>query len=612
LLHLFLLLLLTVVGMSCATTPDTVEPDVVNAQDLAETGTEPPVGSDIGYTVNIEGVDNPELRALLESVSEALIKREEKPASIAHLRRRAERDRERFLKALQSRAYYGASVDLTIDPPPKPTVLHYQVVPGAQYQLAKVDILPAPPFDPREEWVPSQEEIGLVLGQAATAEAILSAEKRLITLMNNRGYPFPKLGKRRVVVDHDTHTAEVTYPLEQGPRGNFGEVRVTGLEQVKEVVVQQAVPWEPGQPFAAREIEEFRSKLYGTGLFTLVEVRPLEAEIVNGQVPVQVELQERKHRTVSAGLEASTTDGAAARFSWEHRNILQLGHRLRLEGRVGTLGYGIDTTYEIPRWRRDHQSLENTLTLEREETDAFEATRMRASAMVSRIYDERLTVRAGLALRVSEVEQFGDTQNYQLLSTPLEARYDMSNDLLNPTRGYRLNGLIEPSLSLGGVSVPGFLKLEGEAIHYLQLGSPKWVLASRLHLGSILGADLEEIPPDLRFFVGGGGSIRGYEYQTAGPLVGNDPTGGRSVADISLEIRRQITDTLGAVVFVDAGTVSYEPYPAFEHDIFVGTGFGIRYFTPIGPIRFDVAVPLNRREEVDSYVEFYISIGQAF
>ncbi|MCC6144152.1 MAG: BamA/TamA family outer membrane protein, partial [Candidatus Hydrogenedentes bacterium] len=465
------LLLLAAVGVSCATTgardnSAAVEDPIVTEAAPVEgpRSDEPqPASSGIDYTVVVEGVEDPDLRALLESVSEAMIKIDEKPASIAHLRRRAQRDRERFLKALQSRAYYGATVELAIDPPPKPTVLHYQVNPGPQYQLARVEISPAPPFDPREEWVPVPGEIGLVLGQAATAQAIIGAEQRLITLMNNRGYPFPKLGKRQVVVDHDTRTAEVTYPLEQGPRGNFGEVRVKGLDQVREEVVQQAVPWQPGEAFAAREVAQFKDNLYDTGLFTLVEVRPLEQEVANGQVPVEVEVQERKHRTIAAGLEASTTDGAAARFSWEHRNIRHLGHRLELNGRFGTLGYGIDTTYEIPRWRRDNQSLENTLTIEREETDAFEATRIAAASMVNRVYNDRLTLRGGLALRISEVEQLEDTQNYQLVSIPLEARYDRSNDLLNPTRGYRLNGLVKPSISLGGVSVPGFLTLEGEA-----------------------------------------------------------------------------------------------------------------------------------------------------
>jgi translocation and assembly module TamA len=158
-----------------------------------------------------------------------------------------------------------------------------------------------------------------------------------------------------------------------------------------------------------------------------------------------------------------------------------------------------------------------------------------------------------------------------------------------------------------------FFRTRATLTHYQPvLAHPKLTLAGRLSLGSIHGAATGEIPADKRFYAGGGGSIRGYTYQTVGPLLDGDPTGGRSVLEVSLESRIQIRKNLGLVLFLDGGNVYLDTMPDPEQDLLWGTGLGMRWVTPIGPLRLDVAFPLNRRAGIDDTFQVYVSIGQAF
>jgi translocation and assembly module TamA len=158
-----------------------------------------------------------------------------------------------------------------------------------------------------------------------------------------------------------------------------------------------------------------------------------------------------------------------------------------------------------------------------------------------------------------------------------------------------------------------FLKTEATVSHYVPLGESRdFILALRMKLGMIAGAGRDDVPPDERFYAGGGGSVRGYPYRTISPLDDDDPIGGRSLLESSIELRKKVTETFGLVVFVDGGTVSESPYPDFDSEYRLGAGVGGRYYSPIGPLRLDVAIPLNRRSEIDNSFEIYLSLGQAF
>jgi translocation and assembly module TamA len=212
---------------------------------------------------------------------------------------------------------------------------------------------------------------------------------------------------------------------------------------------------------------------------------------------------------------------------------------------------------------------------------------------------------------LSQVEQIGE-ENYRQIFLPLYFKWDTGDDLLDPTRGGRLFLQVMPFFDVTG-SDSDFIKGYARYRHYIPvLKKPLLTLAGKVSIGVIEGSGLVSIPADERFYAGGGGSIRGYAYQSVGPLVAGDPIGGQSLIELSAEVRVKLTDHLGLVGFLDGGSAFADTIPDSSQDLRWGSGAGLRYFTPIGPLRFDVAVPLNRRPEIDDSFQIYISLGQAF
>ena len=202
-----------------------------------------------------------------------------------------------------------------------------------------------------------------------------------------------------------------------------------------------------------------------------------------------------------------------------------------------------------------------------------------------------------------------------MLGIPLGLVYNSANSLLDATKGQGITLSVTPYTGeYEGMFT--IVRSRADAQFYFPLKKDKFVLALRGSLGAVYGADSYEIPPSARFYSGGGGSVRGYEYQSLGPRnEDNDPLGGNALAEVSAEGRWKFTPEWGVVAFVDGGTAfgdapgqSSQP---FDDEMRWGAGVGLRYYTAIGPVRFDVATPLNPRDDDDS-LQFYISIGQSF
>ena len=204
------------------------------------------------------------------------------------------------------------------------------------------------------------------------------------------------------------------------------------------------------------------------------------------------------------------------------------------------------------------------------------------------------------------------TKEFGLVSLPARLDWDTSDDRLDPSRGGRLKVQNEPFVDTLGEDLR-FNRSRVDYAHYLQVHEqPQVVLAGRGAVGTLFGASRENVPASERFYAGGGGSVRGFGYQLAGDLDSKDkPLGGRSLIEMSGEVRVRVTETIGAVAFVDAGTTYASTVPDFDEPLRVGVGPGLRYFSPVGPIRADLGFPLDPRDKDDTF-QFYISLGQAF
>lgn len=603
-----------------------------------------PAATQVAYEARIEGVDNPPLRVLLKEVSVTLSPEAEPPASVLHLQRRANRDLERFTRVFESRGYYGANVRLEVQRDATPIVVVFEADPGEQYTLGAITLESTGETPPPDEALPAPKFLGLASGTPAIAETIAAANGKVLTHLRTHGYPAPRIAKRDVVVDHNTRTVDVTFRIEPGPAAVYGEARYEGLERTRPVVVDKLLPWAEGEPYNQRHMSTLRTRLYDTGLFATASAEPLPGEIgEDGAAPIRVTVTERPPRTMTAGLEYKSDEGIGAQFGWEHRNVKGLGHRFGVNTTLATELRALDLRYRIDRFRRLDQTLNTSFIVAQEEREAYDSDRVVGLALLERTVTPELTLAAGAGFRVSRVEQIGVGSSHEFLFFPLELRLDKTDDPLDPTRGFKFRARVAPYVDPIG-ELNYFTKADAEFSHYLGWDEfetsegelvPRWILATRVHLGAIIGDAGEgdrndglrdalvrlvsgrdtprtNIPPDIRFYGGGGGSIRGYRYQTVSPLIDDDPIGGRSLAEFSIEIRRRLSESLGVVAFVDAGAAFESSYPDFSEDIQFGAGAGVRYYTPLGPLRFDLAVPLNKRGEIDDAFQIYLSIGHAF
>jgi len=568
----------------------------------------------ISYEVMIQGVDEPRLIELLQSVSDALaLEKDKPPATLGLLRRRVDRDIEQFLKVLKSEGYYGGRVTGDINAKTDPVKVTFQVDPGPVYPFKSVDIRTTQEGVATTEKPPDLAELGLTLGQAARGRAILNAEEALLRHFKKRGFAFTQVTDRRVEVNHREKSVVVIFRIDLGQRARFGNTEIIGLESIDEAFLRSTIPWKKGDQFNLQLLEDAQARLIATGLFSTVQVSRGESLQQEQFLPVNITITERKHRSISAGVSYRTDEGAGVNASWEHRNLLTRGERLKLDAALSGISLSAEGTFFKPRFLRNDQTLRLSLRLADENTDAFDSQNIRSAVLVDRELTEQITVGAGLAHKFSSVEQMDETERFSLLSLPLQFDWDSSDNLLDPSRGGRVVVQLAPYQDIEQAEL-NFFKSRISATRYLRLlEAPSLVLAGRASLGIINGASQMEIPADERFYAGGGGSIRGYAYQSVGPLdEDDDPIGGRSLLELSAELRFKLTDRIGMVTFLDGGSAFTSTVPDSSEDLQWAAGLGFRYFTPIGPLRLDVGFPLDRREDIDDAFQIYVSIGQAF
>lgn len=568
----------------------------------------------VPYTVAIEGVADSALENVLGAVSDAMVLQKRPPATFLLLRRRVDRDIPRFIQVLKAHGYYGATVTADIDENAAPVLITFQVDPGPAYLLASVDvhIVGGGPDAPIR--VPDPAELGLLIGEPARTDRILGAQRALLDALQRQGLPFPKIVERRIEVDHAApeRGVSVLFRVEPGPSAEFGETVFTGLAAVDEGFLRGQLPWRPGNLYNRTLLDELQARLTNTGLFATARVTPGEALDATGRLPVRVTVAERKPRTLGAGIGYKTDEGLGSRVWWEHRNLLGCGERLHLDATVSEIEYSVEGRFRKPAFRRPDQSLILILRIAKDRPDAFESSGLSAEAAVERVVSDRLKLRGGLAFRDADVKQFRRTRHFTLFAVPLYGEWDNTDETFDPTRGVRIDLELAPFFDVTAGDL-GFIRGKAGYAHYLAVaGSDKLILAARTAAGALVGGDSRRVPADERFYAGGGGSIRGYPYQSVGPVRRDDPVGGCSLLEVGAELRYRLNDRLGLVAFLDGGTAMQSEIPDFGEPLRWGAGIGARYYTPVGPLRFDVGIPLNPPEHVDDRFQVYLSLGHAF
>lgn len=577
------------------------------------------------YSVTIDMPDaDKDVRKALESAS-SLEGDESRPVSGSlGLMTKARRDREQLVAALFANAYYEGIVDITIAgkrlddlPPdaefdgPEPIPVVVTVTPGAKFVLGDIRLK-------GDAAGLMGADYGLIAGGDASSVAVLRAEARIVRALQEDGRPLAAVTDREIVADHDTTTLDVTLTLAAGPVAGYGETRVEGTEAVDRDFTAYMAGLKPGERYSPEQIDEARERLLALEVFSSVTVRGADYLDSAGNIPIDVQVSERKFRYFGLGGTVSNTEGLGIEGYWGHRNLFGHAEKLRIEGSVSGIGsndisklnYNAGIMFEKPGVIGPASKFFASLKTVYEHPDAYDRFSTKGSVGVSYELTRRQTVSAEVSLDYSKITDSFGKHEYLIASVPLQYVFDNRDNKLNPTKGFRALAYVEPSYDL--LNGATFVKLKGEGSAYRALDEAgRFVVAGRAALGSILGASLQEVPADRRFYAGGGGSVRGYAYQGIGPKAANgQPIGGLSWFETSLEMRYQATDTIGVVPFVDAGTVSTKQFPEFN-DLKVGAGIGLRYITPFGPLRVDAAVPLNPGPG-DPDFGIYAGIGQAF
>jgi translocation and assembly module TamA len=560
------------------------------------------------------GVDaDSALGRLLHEVSELVRLKGSPPSSLAGLDRRASNDIESFAIALRSEGFYGYTLRYDIDDSVDPVAVTVTVDPGPVYELESYEVVftgsqPPPPSDTAE-----LATLGIRISMRAQAPFITGAQTRLMTRLAERGRPLAVVEDSKIIVDHATNTMRVTLTVDPGPPSRFGPLQFDGLTQVEQAYLERLVPWTPGETYDQRLVNDYRRRVTETELFESVVIEHAGALSGDGTLPMTVALVESRHRTIGGGLTWSTDIGPGVSIFWVHRNSFGQGERTRIELDASKPLQRLNALLRIPAFREIDQALVFQATALHQNDDAYNLRSLRFYGGMEWFQTRTWTLTAGGETEYADIRDApsGNGQ-FMIFGVPLGARYDGTDDLLDPTRGSRFSTLIGPTLVTGSSTLVYLGTDTAASTYYSPFAGDRLILALRGRVGSILGAGPNSLPASRRFYAGGGGSIRGFQSQSVGPLAPNgDPLGGTSVWEASFETRVRISDSFGLVPFIDLGNVGRDPWPPFGEMPRIGAGLGFRYYTGIGPIRLDVAFPLNPRR-TDNAFEIYLSIGQAF
>ncbi|HEY1072814.1 autotransporter assembly complex family protein [Brevundimonas sp.] len=567
----------------------------------------------------IRGDIDAELRRELERAVGTV---DDAPSSRFEARRRARTAMESAEALLRSEGYYQPTLQDDVEGEDKPVAV-VTVTPGRRFVLGETKVNWVAPVPDADASRNATADLGLAPGDPGRAADVLAAEGRIVAGLTRQGYADAKAEPRRVVVDHATFTVQPNFNIASGALVRLDGVRVRTRGPSNPEWVAGLAPWTAGDRYDPEDVAELERRLLDTGVYDGVGVSlsPLDQVDADGLRPVIVTLSDRPRSLLEAGATYSTAEGAGVDVFQTRYNRFGRAATLKYGGRFASIDSRLGGEASFPHWRRPGRTLKLSAYLVNEQTDAYDRSAVALSADLSQRIGKTSFFTYGLGVdagqytenRFDPITQAPITfdRDLAIVTGRAAAFMDRSNDPLNPTTGFRLYVSAQPTAVTGEDTVL-FLRTEGQATGYLPLqDGARTVLAGRARIGSIIGGQELTVPSDRLFYSGGGGSVRGYSYQSINPrLPDNTPRGGVSLFETSLELRRDIGQKFQAVGFVDAGAIGFQETPNLTNMRY-GAGVGVRYKLPFGPVRADVAFPLNKREG-DSGFQLYISIGQAF
>lgn len=562
----------------------------------------------------------------------------DKDDNLAQLANRAKADMELLQTLLSVYGYYDGSVTQRVQTPREgegsgengtiqasDARFTFTIDPGPRYKFGAIDLGELAAVGADYDTLRSAFEIDT--GDYINEDTIVFERIDLDVALGENGYAFAEVGAPELTIDHARDEGDLALPVTPGGKYVFGSVVSTLPKFLSGKHLAEISRFDAGDVYKESDVEDLRRAILATGLVSTLSIEPREVQApANGEpgvVELDVDMTEGPLRTIAGSLGYASTDGFRAEASWEHRNFFPPEGMLRVRAIAGTQEQLLGATVRRNNWHGRDKVISLDVFANTIDRDAYEARTLSAIAKYERlstlIFQKELSYSIGLELVATQERegtldgQVGPRETYFVAALPARVLLDQSDDLLDPTNGWRLEGWVSPEVSRnnGTQSVYARSYVEGR---YYQPVSDSIVLAARAKVGTIQGTALDHIAPSRRLYAGGGGSVRGYGYQQIGPKDSlGDPSGGRSLTELSMEARVRtgfMDGAISVVPFVDAGAVDTTTTPRLR-DLQFGAGIGIRYHTNFGPLRVDLATPINRRPG-DSRIAVYVALGQAF
>ena len=486
------------------------------------------------------------------------------------------------------------------------------VRPGPVFTIATVNLEGADPIDAETRQVIDSALAKLPSGSSVRTVDVERIEAEIISLLQARGYAFASSPGIDALASRQDANVEITYTVSPGPLVRLGDLDSDETDPRSQKAIQVLKTWEDGATYNPRTVDRLRSRLRSSGLYEGIGVVISEEPDPEGYHTVSLTLAEAKPRSVSFGVTASTTEGVGADAQWERRNITARADKVTVRAEAATLSRSFTGIYERPNIGRFGRTLSAEAGVRQEETQAYDLDGFKVGATLAQPFTRQLTLSVGAAVDLTRITDqrsriFLGEREQVTFSIPVTANYSDVGDPLDPQEGIRGFATAESGVSVGD-GTPGYTRMQVSGATYRKIAD-NLVAAVRAEYGAFTGSNA--VPTDRLFFAGGGGTVRGYEYQSLSPTDQfGEFLGGRSLFSASAELRWRRSERFGYAAFIDAGAASDDAGSVFG-EARASIGFGVRYYPGFGPIRFDVAAPLNRRDG-DAPLQIYVSIGQAF
>jgi translocation and assembly module TamA len=592
--------------MTSALSPSALRLTAAAALAAALSGVHPAAAASRQSPVVLVGVADSSLRETIEAVLPV----RDRPETAFDADRLSREAAERIGLWLRSEGYYGGAAR----PAPEGEVARVSVGLGERFTFAA----PSLRFEGEEPDAVARAAAAaslsaIAIGAPARAADVLAAEAGALEALRQRGYLEAKLAPREAIVDHAAREMRVTLAIAAGPAQRMAALRLAPEGFLDEAALAPLQTWEPGARADPAAIAQVRRDLARSGLFERIDVRLAPA----GGDPtaprdVVAEVVPAKPRVLELGASWSTSEGLGAGIAWTRRNLLRRAETLRLDASASEAEQRLGAVLTVPNAAGRGRARRFEAALTGENVAPFERTGVLLATSVVAERNLAFAATYGLSLSADVYDARAGVESATVLSGFLNLRRDAADSLLDPRRGYIVEGRVEPAVSAGDASA-AFARTIGEARYYYTPQDGNLTLAARGRVGWVatLSGGEDAIPLDRRFFAGGGGSVRGYPYRAIFPDGQSrlaEPPGGLGLGETSLEARYKLGPRFGLVGFVDAGAAFNQWEDAVVR---YGAGVGVRYDLGFAPLRLDLATPLDRRRGEDA-VAVYVSLGQAF